>query len=85
MPDSLRSQRSRIAALSLHSRTDGRAHTAPARKRFLEKFLDEVDPDLILSEAERQRRAAIARRLHFVKLALRSAEARRRRRNGGRP
>jgi hypothetical protein len=41
------------------------------------KFLREVDPDQQLPEAERQRRAECARRAFYQRLALKSAEARR--------
>ncbi len=72
----LRSLRARLAALTLHASTDSTLHTAPARKAFLAKFEDLVDPDLVLPVAERLRRAAIARRAHFTRLALASARAR---------
>lgn len=74
-----RSQRARIAALTLHSRTDGRAHTAPARRAFLDRFEEQVDPARELSEPERLRRAEAAKRAYFGRLALRSAQARRKR------
>ena len=61
---------------SRHSPVDT---TAAARKAFLSKFEGEVDPDAVLPEAERQRRAEAARKAYFTRLALRSAKARRRR------
>lgn len=64
----------RLGALAVHSR--GRTNTAPARGAFNQRFLDEVDPDRVLPEAERERRAAFARRAHFTKLALASSRAR---------
>ena len=71
-----RSQRARLAAHVLHSRYDSRALTQPAREAMAKRFLDEVDPDRILSEAERLRRADHARRAYFTRLALKSAAAR---------
>ena len=81
MPVSLspseRSLRARLAAHTLHSRVDSRAHTAPARAAFLSRFEREVDPDCTLPEAERARRAAQARKAYFTRLALQSVKARR--------
>ena len=67
--------RSRLAAHTLHAK--GGTNTVPARAAFKKKFLDQVDPDRKLSEAERQRRAKHAQKAHFYRLALKSAEARR--------
>jgi hypothetical protein len=72
-----RSLRSRLAAHSLHSQRDSRELTAKARAKFLGRFLDEVDPDRELPEAERLRRAEHARKAYFTRLALASAKARR--------
>lgn len=71
--------RARMAALTLHSRVDGREHTAPARRAFLDRFEREVDPACELPEPERRRRADLARRAYFTGLAFRSAKARRKR------
>ena len=72
-----RSLRARIAAHSLHAQVDDEtAHTAPARKAFLDRFEREVDPDGVLSPAERARRAEHARSAYFTKLALASSRAR---------
>ena len=79
---STRSLRSSIAAHILHSRYDSRELTAPARAAFDQKFLDQVDPSGLLPEGERKRRAAHLRRAYFQKLALKSAQARAKRRNG---
>lgn len=73
-----RSIRGKIGAFTLHSRYDSRELTAPARAKFLDKFLDQVDPDRMLPEKERLRRAEAAKRAHFQKLALKSAQTRRR-------
>ena len=53
--------------------------TANARAAFLARFVDEVDPNRELPEAERERRATAARKAHFARLAFASAEARRKR------
>jgi hypothetical protein len=71
-----RRQRARIAAFALHSQ--GKTSTAAATAAFLKRFEDQVDPQRLLSEAERQRRALAARRAHMARLALRSVRARRR-------
>lgn len=51
--------------------TDRPARTAPARKAFEDKFLAEADGDPIRAES--------LRRAYFARLALKSAQARRRR------
>jgi hypothetical protein len=66
----------RVGAYVCHSR--GSTNTTAARAAFNQRFLDEVDPDRVLPEAERDRRASYARRAHFAKLALKSVQARRR-------
>ena len=76
-PQSERSLRARIAAQTLHSKYDSRELTANARRTFLAKFEDEVDPNRELPEAERLRRAESARKAYFTRLALKSAQARR--------
>lgn len=70
--------RARIAAHTLHSKVDPTEHTAPARKAFLDRFERQVDPDGVLPEAERKRRAEHARKAYFTQLAFKSAKARRR-------
>jgi hypothetical protein len=78
-----RSLQARMAAHSLHARVaNPAAHTAPARRAFLDRFEREVDPDRVLKPEERARRAEHARKAYFLKLALASAAARRRRRTG---
>jgi hypothetical protein len=51
----------------------------PARDALLARFEREVDPEGVLAAEERARRAASARRAYFAALALKSAQARRRR------
>lgn len=76
-----RTLRARMAAHTLHARVaDPAAHTAPARRAFLDRFEREVDPDGVLSVAERTRRTEHARKAYFARLALSSARARRERR-----
>ncbi len=72
-----RSLRGRAAAHQLHATHDSRELTAPARAAFLARFEREVDPDGVLPEPERLRRAEHARKAHFLGLALKSARARR--------
>lgn len=75
-----RTLRAQIAAHESWARTTDRsARTAPARKAMLDKFEHQVDPDGALPPAERAKRAEHARKAHFLKLALKSAKARRRR------
>ena len=73
-----RSLRARLATYCLHAQVDSRDHTEPARRAFMSRFEDEVDPNRVLSEAERQRRAEQAKKAYFTRLALRSVQARRR-------
>lgn len=72
-----RSQRARIAALTRVSREpSGTAMTEQARRTFWDSFYDRTDPEL--PEAERQRQAAAARKLHMTRLSHRAALARQR-------
>jgi predicted HD phosphohydrolase len=72
-----RSLLSKAAAHTLHAK--GGTNTAKAREAFERRFLDEVDPDRVLPEKERNRRAAHARAAYFSKLSAASARARRKR------
>ncbi|GAB4067803.1 hypothetical protein GCM10028777_25000 [Angustibacter speluncae] len=56
---------------------DRTAATSPARAAFNKRFEDEVDPERRLSPEERGKRVENARRAYFMRLALRSAQARR--------
>ena len=73
--------RSLIARLAAHeswaNTADPSARTAPARRAMLDRFERQVDPDGVLSPGERARRAGHARKAYFARLALRSAQARR--------
>jgi hypothetical protein len=70
--------RARIAA---HTRwanePDRTAATAKARNAFRDRFEREVDPDGVLAPEERFRRAENARKAFYARLALASANARR--------
>lgn len=71
------SLRGRIGAYRLHATHDPRETTSKARETFLSRFEREVDPERALPEAERTRRAMMARKAYFASLALKSARARR--------
>lgn len=69
--------RARLAAHTRWAQQDPVEGTAAARAAFLDSFEQAVDPDGVLEPEERARRAASARKAHFARLALRSAQARR--------
>jgi hypothetical protein len=74
-----RTQRARIAALTRWSREDPAATAARGQAGLMARFVDQVDPDRVLPEGERQRRAEAARKAHMAQLAFRSAKVRARR------
>lgn len=80
-----RSMRARIAAHAMHRRNDAKkvtkAATAAGPQR-LTYWRNKVDPERLLDDAERTRRAEHARSEHFARLAYRSARARAQRRAG---
>ncbi|MBB1032562.1 hypothetical protein G6027_17110 [Dietzia sp. SLG310A2-38A2] len=77
--------RAQIAAHeSWATTTDRAARTAKARQAALDRFEKQVDPEGVLSPAERAKRAENARKAYFQRLALKSAQARRRRATAGR-
>lgn len=76
-PHKSQALRGRIGGFVTHSRFDSNEIAARARRGFNKKFELEVDPDGLLTETERSRRAEMARKAHFARLALRSANARR--------
>jgi hypothetical protein len=73
--------RALIASIAAHAswaRTaNPAARTANARKAFADCFQREAYPDCLLPPAERARRAEHLRKAHFKRLALKSAQARR--------
>lgn len=76
-------ERTLIAQIAAHeswARCENRTgRTAPARAAFDARFEKIVDPNNELLPAERAKRAANARRAYFKRIALKSAQARRRR------
>jgi hypothetical protein len=72
-----RQMRARLGAYAQHARYDGVEITSKARAAFLARFENEVDPDRQLEAGERRRRADAAKRAHFTRMALRSAQSRR--------
>lgn len=75
--------RARIAAhsrLANASEADRRDMTAAARQAFADRWERQVDPEGDLTPDERARRAEHAKRAHYQRMALKSAQARRRRR-----
>lgn len=73
----VRRQVARIGGLSRAALYDGREVTRAARRGFIARFEDAVDPDRRLAPDERERRAQAAMRAHMARLALRSAKSRR--------
>ena len=75
------SERAMIARIAANARwaqtTDRTKATEPARRGLLEKFAHQVDPDGTLDPIERYRRAQNLVNQHMAKMALRSAQARR--------
>jgi hypothetical protein len=73
-----RTLRARLAAHTSWANTaDPAARTEPARHAALARFERDVDPEGRLTDEERARRAAHARKAYFASLALKSAQARR--------
>ncbi len=70
-----------VASIAAHVKwatcPDRHAATAAARQAFRDKFAELVDPDGVLDPAERAKRAENARKAHYKKLALKSAQVRR--------
>jgi hypothetical protein len=81
MPAPDQSERALIARIAAHDSwahtPDRAARTAPARAALMAKFEAEVDPAGNLPPAERARRAEHARKAYFSRLALKSAQSRR--------
>ena len=59
------------------------AATRPALEGMRRKFEQQVDPEGALDPVERAKRAESARKAHFQRLALKSAQARRAKKKGG--
>lgn len=72
----------RIAANERWSKEPDRsAATQAARDGMARKFEDQVDPDRTLAPEERAKRVENARSAYYQRLALKSAQARRAKRN----
>lgn len=71
-----RALRASIAANTRWSQEDPKPALAKVREGYRGKWLDQVDPDRVLPEAERNRRADAAMRAHMQRMALKSAKAR---------
>jgi hypothetical protein len=79
-----RSLRARIAANTRWSKDGNRkANAERAQRGMLAKFEREIDPDGVLPEKERRRRAENARQAHMQRMALASSKARAARKAGG--
>jgi len=61
-------------------RAQGKVNTAPARLALLDKFVDEVDPERVLPEKERAKRAEAARLLYYERLRFKRLKALRQKR-----
>ena len=87
LSDTERKLRARLAAYSQHAQ--GKTNTGPALAAYNARWEIQVDPDGILSPAERTRRAELARKAHYTSMAFKSARARGRKGGsksaGGRP
>lgn len=70
----------RIGAHQLHATHNPIETTQKARETFLARFEQLADPDGVLLEAERLRRARHLRKAHMTRLSLLAVEARRRKR-----
>jgi hypothetical protein len=73
-----RSAQSRRASMIGHAR--GRTNTGPARAAFFAQFLKKVDPDGVLPEAERMKRAKALRKAYYAELLLKALAYHRRKR-----
>lgn len=77
MPSQASTAASMLAHLSWARTRDRSARTAPARRGLEEKFIREVDPDLLMTPEDRAKAVENARKAYYRKLALASAAARR--------
>jgi hypothetical protein len=71
-----RSQRARIAALSRWAKEDPAEHVAKMRRGFVQRFLDLADPDGVLDERERARRAEVLMREHMERMSFAASKKR---------
>lgn len=79
-----RTLRARQAAYASWANTSDRtARTSAGNQKFFERFVDQVDPERKLPEKERLQRADAAFKSYMAGLALKSAKARRKRKEAG--
>lgn len=71
-----RRTRARIAAYARWAKESPAKNAARGQAGLLARFEREVDPDGVLPEAERTRRAEAARKVHMLRLADASRTAR---------
>ena len=88
MPDDRTAgERSLHASIAAHASwaqtASRRARTAPARRAMDERFERLVDPDGVMTPADRAAAVENARQAHYRRMALRSAQARRARKATG--
>lgn len=72
----LRGRIGAYARLAKYSSAEIKDQTSNARRAFMARFDDEVDPERVLPEAERYRRAEAARKVYFARLALKASQTR---------
>lgn len=73
----------RLAAYESWARTrDRKARTANARHAAMSRFEKQVDPHGELPPDERAKRAEAAKKAHYQRMALKSAQSRRRKGQG---
>lgn len=74
-----RALRARLAShVSWAATEDRTARTEPGRRAFRNRFETQVDPEGRLDPVERAKRAESARKAFYTRLALKSAQSRRR-------
>ena len=71
-----RTLRARVGALTMHSRHSIEATTSKGLRAANDRFIREVDPDLVLPEGERMRRADAARQAWMTRLSFLARQAR---------
>ena len=79
--------RSQVAKIAANTRwaqePDRSAAMQPARDGMYRRFEDQVDPDRVLAPEERAKRVENARSAHYQRLALKSAQSRRAKKDQG--
>lgn len=68
----------RLGGLTRAAMYDGKEMTAAARDAAFARFEQMVDPEGQLSPEERRRRALAAQKAHMTRIAMKSVEARQR-------